>query len=823
MTLLLRLTLILMLGVAAWNPAIPWSKGPVDLFVVLDDSYSMSGKLDEKLWRKIRQQVRELPGRSRFALIRYGADSALEIPPISTDDPLLDELLGLNSPPRREPLNRSATNLEQALLFTARLIEPHRASTLLIVHDDQQTAGDAAPVTATLKQQRLRLLQMSLAPAQTPPDAWIQSVKAPYLTDHAQNIPVAVTVNGNRDMDIELDIIVNDRLQHKRSLHLTQNKSMPVQYVIGGCPDDRCLIKVQLHAAADSVRQNNSRSVAVTIKKPESLLFIGRTDRLSPFAATLSSSKIMVDAIVPDLCSTSADRLRSYAAVILDDIAVDMMPENCWLALDKAVRNFGLGLIVLGGSHSFAAGSYRHSTLENLLPVTAEASKQQLATTLLFLVDKSGSMDSEDNGSSRIALARQAIIDSMSAQSQLDDFGLISFDTVPHMHIPIRHYDDPAAEIRQAYNVKAKGGTRLTPALNFALQELDKAHADQRMLILVTDGFLDDQDLASFERRIADKKIAVVTLAIGNEVSTRNLLRLSKLNGGKLLHVDKIAELPLLMRKELDQRRNPLVTGPVAVKQKAPLPFMDTELAWPDLSAYMVTKAKPDSTVYLSSVQGDPLLAMHYAGIGKVVALPAGLEQWADNWLRWREWSFFVRSLVQWVSMSRHQSQLTFQVVKSAGKIELLTDVITPAQVWQTTESAHITINYPNGQTNTQALTVLAPGRYVTSLPSDQKGLYSMAIRIGEVNGMIDFFNDAIEEYVPTMPNDRPLSRLIPHANGIDITANTQLIPIRPWLLVGALILYLILILITINFPFNRVPQTLKNLKKTLSPNPVRK
>ena len=124
--------------------------------------------------------------------------------------------------------------------------------------------------------------------------------------------------------------------------------------------------------------------------------------------------------------------------------------------------------------------------------------------------------------------------------------------------------------------------------------------------MLLTDGFLDEQDAFAVEQKISAEKIDVITIAIGGDIQTMGLQRLAELGNGKLLQVDKIAELPLLMRKEIDQRRTPIETGKITVNQLQALPFMKNNVAWPDLSAYRVTKPKPGSTVYLSSTRKRP-------------------------------------------------------------------------------------------------------------------------------------------------------------------------------------------------------------------------
>jgi hypothetical protein len=720
----------------------------------------MENKVDQKVWEQIRRQIHDLPQGSRLALIRYADHPVLETELAGIDDIKIRTLLDSPLPPKHLLLNRSSSNLEKALLFTARLIKPQRSSTVLIVHDDQQTSGNATEVINSLKKQGYSLLQLNLSKSQSEPDAWIKSLNAPLYADSHQQIPVSVILGSNRNMKGKLSLFMNEQLQQQQLVQLLPEHLTTIQLLTDTCEEDSCIITVDLKPGHDTIVQNNKRQAAVTINGSKSLLYIHNSKQKTALLTSLLSKGYRLNAIPPELCSPSDLELQAYHSIILDDIAISDMSADCWSALDKAVRNNGVGLVVLGGPNSFSAGSYRHSLLETLLPVTAEASRQQPATTLLFLVDKSGSMDSDNTGTSRIAMARQAVIESMQAQNLNDSFGLISFDVDPHLNIPIQHYSDPALTIKQGFNVQAMGGTRLKPALDFAIQELGNVHAEKRILVLLTDGFLDEQDIFAVEQKISAEKIDVITIAIGDDIQTMGLQRLAELGNGKLLKVDKIAELPLLMRMEIDQRRTPLEAGKIAVNQIQALPFMKNNVVWPDLSAYRVTKPKPDSTVYLSSTRSDPLLAMHYVGIGKVVVLPAGLGKWASAWIDWKEWGEFVKGLIDWSAVNSQNKSLDVSSRPDTDDIILEIDALTSTPDWKGSQPGQVVLNDPSGQIHNQALRMIAPGRYSENLTLDRKGLYRLTIRIGELSTSLNFFNNAIEEYIPSTGASELDSRL---------------------------------------------------------------
>ena len=109
------------------------------------------------------------------------------------------------------------------------------------------------------------------------------------------------------------------------------------------------------------------------------------------------------------------------------------------------------------------------------------------------------------------------------------------------------------------------------------------------MLVLVTDGFVDDAPLAELRDRLDRSRIETIALAVGPEADVGALERLVGSEAGLVLRVNQSAELPLVMRSGLERRRARIERGAIAVEQVQPLPFPPgTWQNWPDISSYAV-------------------------------------------------------------------------------------------------------------------------------------------------------------------------------------------------------------------------------------------
>ncbi len=805
---LLRFVVILLLLIAWWDPLLPVGKAAIDFIVILDDSISMERKIKKPMWEQVGQFVGRQANGSRLAVIRYANDAVLELPPSDIESETVHSIIKASEPPHEKPLDRTASNPEEALRLAARLVDAERQSVILLVNDGRQTSGYAAEILPTLNIQTPHIYNLRLS-AVDDADSWIAHMDSPLLLSAHEKIPVSVSLGSNRNTETRLSLYVNDQTVMRRPVSLLANSDTSLQFLVDNCGTDFCQIRAVLETEHDAVPRNNVRHTISSVSTIKPLLYIRHTEEHSALAETLRNLGHEIIVIAPALCSPSPNQLGRFRSIILDDIAINEMPGGCWSAIADAVRNNATGLIVLGGNHSFSAGLYRHSLLESLLPVTAEANRPTQSASIVFAIDKSGSMDHDDHGTSPIKMAKQAILETVRAQTGQDKIGLISFDIEPHLILPVQVYPDPGTVINDAFVAHAQGGTRIAPALSLAMDELGKTPSDNRILVLITDGFLDQHDLRQAEHKIAAENITLIALAIGRDIQLSGLRRLTEIGRGKLLQVDNSAELPLLMRRELEQTRTSNESGEIKVHSARPLPFLNDKVRWPRLLGYTVTKAKQDSTVFLHSDKGDPLLIRGFAGTGDVIVLPAGLGHWAAPWISWEHWNSLVEGLISWSTVA--DSELSVKIDMQRGDRWLEVNAIKPDRTWEDSLTATLTIADPHDRLTSFTLLATAPGHYFTKLPMSTEGPHRLRLRLNSQERWFGFYNESQENFNISGVNNgntaidswiKPVgeSTLLSSLNQIE-TANNK--SVREMLIILSLIFYLILIIIEKNLVFS--------------------
>src|SRR4029434_7745720 len=171
------------------------------------------------------------------------------------------------------------------------------------------------------------------------------------------------------------------------------------------------------------------------------------------------------------------------------------------------------------------------------------------------------------------------------------------------------------------------------------------------MLIVVLDGFIDDAPIAELHARLARSRIEMIALAVGPDADVSALERVVGADPNLVLRVNQAAELPTVMRSALERRRHRVERGGITVTQRQPLPFSSGTLKdWPPITAYAVTRSRPDASVAVQSGRGDPLIAWQRSGHGRVIVVTCGLRAWTPQWLQWREWPRLAGSLTDWIS-----------------------------------------------------------------------------------------------------------------------------------------------------------------------------
>ncbi len=750
------LTLFLLL-LALWDPPLPWGTPPLDLILLLDDSASMPRAQSDQAWHDISHQALTLPSGSRFRLIRFAGDSHDEGGWLSLE--ALQELRrhSPDAPPRSQRLQQGQTDLEQALRHALVSVSPQRLTLILLATDGRQTRGDLATVIDGSRQDVT--LSWWRPPAAAEDDVWIEALQLPERISGGQRLPATLQLASRRPLQVRLQLKLDRQVVDDIPLTLNGDTPLTLQRRLPLPPGSSHLFEAQLIHPGDPQPGNNLRRQLIQVQEPTRVLHIGPP---SAMVQELRKGGWPVTSVTPQ--RFHGGLLPQSDLILLDDLPISALSEADWQAIAMAVRNDGSGLLLLGGPHSFGGGGYRHTLLERLLPVTAEARRPQDRAAVLFLLDKSGSMEqvAQAGGESRMAIARRAIESAASLLQPGDLTGLITFDVETRIRLPLDNYPNPARRISQAWDFAPRGGTRLQPALAQALELLQASPVEQRIILLLTDGFIERQeDFSGIATALQRSGVDLIALTIGGTAEDKVLTQLSRINQGALLPVTDLIRLPRLLQNEVIQRRAALELGEIHPRiQDLPPLFNALPTPWPVLGGYMATRERPQARVWLSAENGDPLIASWYAGAGRVTVLTAGLGQWAPAWRQWPGWGRLLGGLVEWNGRGYANPDLYLARRPLADGIALTLDLLSDGR-WAQRAQPEILLLDPNGQQQRLPAELVAPGRYRSLIRRPLSGEYRVQARLGERRTSLRFYHQPLDEFSPESGPASPLRRAV--------------------------------------------------------------
>jgi len=723
-----RVGVLALVAAALWNPTLPWGGRPLDLIVVLDDSRSTGGSG----WDEAASAARSLPTDSRLGLIRYGANAAVEFRPTPIDDPTIRAALAESRPPRRLPVDGSFTNSETALMTALRLASPSRSTAILVVSDGVDTHGSIDRAITFAKRAGVDVYGQLIEPVTIAGDCRIDTVDAPDSARAGRQFRLHVSATCDRPREGKVVGLVDGQPAAEIDVKLDAGGPTVVAIDLASDQPGHRDLTTTLDVQGDPDAANNRWRSAITIDGSKPILMVTRDPQSAVLAQSLADAGRTMRTIHPRHLESGEGVAEGVGVVVLDDIAIGDAPESAWVALAESVERRGTGLVVLGGPRSFAAGGYRGSRLEDLLPVTAEPRGPAPRAAVLFLVDKSDSMERDHRGVSRLAHARHAVRVTSESLGGIDAAGLMWFDRGPGQAVPLMSKAAFMASVDDAWTVAPSGGTTLAPGLQAAIEQLGAAEADQRLLVLVTDGFTSpDEDLASMGQRLVDTGVSLIALVVSGNREVADLEALADINDGVLLRIDDVARLPSLMRAEVGTRRSAWRPGPVVPRPVAALPFLGAAEEWPPLEGLALTTLRPGARAYLQTDDGDPLLAEHRIGLARVVALPGGLGGWARRWLTWPRWGRFAGGLVAWTGTGVRSPLVGVTVQDQPEGIVIRLDAVDESFAWDVNASATTTVADPLGQTRSVRLDQTAPGRFEGVVPATQPGRHTWVVRIG--------------------------------------------------------------------------------------------
>lgn len=693
-----------------------------------------------------------------------GSDRVMVLPFAGHPAPTEQRHLG----PGDAGLDTQGTNLAAAIEVAAAMVPSNRVPHVVVLTDGVQTDGDA------LRAAHAAALPISTVPllSRGEPEVYVSTVRTNGFVREGEPFDIEVVVHSSHDDEGDVQLFRESRLVATERLAVTEGESRAgFTQTISGEP---CVtFTARLEGFRDTLSENNSAvGVVFFAPRPRVLVIESEAQLARRLVAALEGGEIDVDVRRPEAIPESLADLAGYELVVLANVPARSLSVAQMDLIAAYVRDVGGGLIVVGGDQAFTPGGYRHTKLEEVLPVQCEFTEtdERRSLAMVLVLDRSGSM--EEGGA--IELAKEATRRAVRLLDSKDRVGVIAFQDFAEWVSPIHPCSDREHVLERIDTIVAEGGTNMYPAMERAYLALRETPAELKHVIVLTDGVSHPGDFHALAVAMAEAGITVSTVAVGKEAVRPLLEDIARIGKGHHYHCDNAEAVPEIFALETATAgKMGIIEKPFRAQVTARLPALakvDLQGA-PSLLGYVETRPKTASQTVMTSERGDPLLIWWRYGRGVSVAFTSDVEsRWAAAWLRWPGFSGFWAQLARHAIRKREADGFVLQVEQQNRGARVTLDAVDAKDRYVNDAEVALTVIDPEGVSRRLAVDQVSPGRYAIDLATPAKGVYYLELAVddrgkrvfGERRGLAVGFPDELR----TRPADHDLLRAIAEATG---------------------------------------------------------
>jgi uncharacterized membrane protein len=639
----------------------------------------------------------------------------------------------------------------------------------VIVSDGNENIGDAASEIDALRMQGVRVdvapTALSLGQnGATLGEALVDGVDMPTHVRKSAPFPVKVIVSSTVPQEAKLTLTRDGRAIAAQKVNLRAGKNaFTFQEKVADPGFHR--YDVQVDPAVDQSADNNHAYGYVSVQARPRVLYVAEPDEpVDGFKRAMAAQDIDVDVTAPGGIPSSVAGLESYDSVILSNVSADEVGAPAMAGLEEAVRDFGLGLGMIGGTQSFAAGGYIGTPIEAALPVSMEVKdRKRIPPAAIAMVIEDLEEPTSVNWSVQAA---KAAVDLMEPQ---DMVGVL--DCNGQWRIPMQKVVDKNAIKAQMDNLTGMNDPpTYDPYLQQAAGVLASTNAPIKHIIFFGDGDAVGEATQSVDviKAIHKMGITVSTIASGADADgIKFLAAIATLGGGRSYVAEKATDLPGLLMKDQQTATRQYVIEKPFVPRALSGDDVTAGIDWaasPPLLGYNVASRKPGGTVALTAAdQNDPVFAHWRYGLGRTFAFTSDdRPHWAAQWMPWDGYAKFWAQAVRWSLKSSSAADFHAMVDNSGGKGHVVVDAFSQGSGFTNGAKLVAKVVAPDQTVKSVDLNQTAPGRYESNFDTDQTGAYMVNVRHdtsaqGEVTA-----NETVGLVVPYSPEYRTITPNLP-------------------------------------------------------------
>jgi uncharacterized membrane protein len=754
MRVLVLLALVLAIAGLQWRLPIDG----MNVFFVLDRSDSIPSAQQEGAREYVNLAAKQMQKVDKAGLIVFGSEASIETAPNpAVDVQKIQAVVGTER-----------TDLAAAIRLGTAAFPENGQKRLVLLTDGNENVGDAmsAVLAAKTLGVSLDVLPMGIT---RPNDVSVQKVQVPPKLKKGQTFEVKIFIQSEQAQAATVRLYRNEQYLGEQKVELAAGKNLFSFPQVLAEPGPYHY-DVRVDAPGDPLPQNNRASAFATIRgEPRILIVSAAPDQDRELAAALQSTRVTVQlAGLEKFPSTLAD-MQSYDSIFISNLSAGDLGLDRQKLLESAVRDFGVGLVCVGGDQTYAAGGYRGTPLETTLPVSMELDSKKVLPSGAVVLIMHGM---EFNNGNQVA--RDCAQGVLAALGPGDEMGVLLWDGDEHWLFPLKKVGNKAELARQIAGMNQGDLGSFQQIMSLAHDALKKSTSNLKHIIVFSDGDPGAPNAALMQEIVGDR-ITVSTVLISGHAGPDTMMRMADEGHGRFYNVMSPDDLPQIFIKETAVILKSAIYEEPFKPQVRSLSEVIRGISateYPALLGYVATTPKPRAETPLWTEKGDPLLAHWQYGLGRAVAFTSDAKaKWGRLWLNWDKYRQFWSQIGQWSLRRLENADFTTDVSVDKGEGVIDVESLDDQGNYRNFLNLQAAVVGPKGDRQTVRLEQTGPGHYEARFPTKEVGAYLlnlMDIKEGQVRGSqaIGASVNYSPEFNATEPNLNLLRRLAESGGG---------------------------------------------------------
>lgn len=730
----------------------------MNVFYLLDRSDSVPSIQQEQAREYVNKSFANKKEGDRAGVLVFGTEASLE----SSVSPVVDV------PKIHAIVGTERTDIAGAIRLATAAFPETGQKRIVLISDGNENMGDAISAVNAAKPLDVTIDVVPVG-ARRGQDVSIQKVSLPNNLKKGQTFEVKIFAQADQAQTATVRLYRNDQYLDAAKVELSAGKNL---FSFPQTLDQPGFYSydVQLEGEFDLLPQNN-RAVNFTYVRGDPTVLIVSSDPNGDqeLANALRQSRLEVKlADTTGFPSTLAE-MQTYDAIFLSNISAGDLGTDSMRLLESAVRDFGVGLVCIGGDQSFAAGSYRNTPLEAVLPVDMElSSKKVLPSGALVLVVHATEFPNGNQWARDIAFA------ALKSLGPSDEMGIVLWDGSDKWLFELAKVGDGKEMGRKIAGMNPGDMVSFQKVMTMAHDALKASRSSIKHMVVFSDG---DPTSPTKEQvqAVVNDKITISTVMIGGHVSADTMTFIADLGRGRFYDVRSPAQLPQIFIKEAAV----ILKSAIFEEPFKPQIAVGSELIrgisaaeMPPLLGYVATSTKPRAETPLVSEKGDPVLAHWQYGLGRAVAFTSDARaKWAQNWLGWPKYRQFWSQVAQWSLRKLENAEFTTDVAVDRGEGTISVEALDANGNFRNFLNLETVVVSPRGERATVQLEQTGPGHYQGRFPTKEVGAYLINLlekKNGQITGsqVLGASVNYSPEFAASEPNVNLLTRIVEAGGG---------------------------------------------------------